>query len=55
MPRRLKRALRPLLIQKRSELQMDARDRALLVEYYRDDIQKTALLVDRDLSAWLAS
>jgi hypothetical protein len=33
---------------------MDPRDRSLLQDYYRDDIGRLSLLVDRDLSSWLA-
>jgi hypothetical protein len=33
---------------------MDSRDRSLLQDYYRDDIGRLSLLVDRDLSSWLA-
>jgi len=29
------------------------RERALLAEYYRDDVTRLARLLDRDLSAWL--
>jgi hypothetical protein len=32
---------------------MSAADRRTLVEHYRDEIQKTAKLIDRDLSPWL--
>ncbi len=55
VPPAFRRALRPVLFRRRSELRMDPADRALLVQYYRDDIRKTARLLDRDLSAWLAS
>jgi hypothetical protein len=37
----------------RSREIMSAADRRVLVEHYRDDIRKTAILIDRDLSAWL--
>jgi hypothetical protein len=32
---------------------MDPADRRWLVDYYREDIQKLASLLDRDLSGWL--
>ncbi|MBZ5609092.1 MAG: sulfotransferase domain-containing protein [Acidobacteriia bacterium] len=32
---------------------MDARDRAYLASYYREDVQRLAALLDRDLSRWL--
>jgi hypothetical protein len=32
---------------------MDPEDRRYLVDYYAGDIRKLAVLLDRDLSAWL--
>jgi hypothetical protein len=32
---------------------MDPSDRAFLTDYYRDDIRKLSVLLDRDLSSWL--
>ncbi len=32
---------------------MEARDRAYLAAYYREDVQRLAVLLDRDLSQWL--
>jgi len=45
---RLRSMLRP-----RTSLQMAPADRALLIDYYRDDIRRLAELLNRDLSAWL--
>ena len=49
--------LRPLLqkfaFRRGRSLAMDPDDRRYLVDYYRDDIQHLAALLDRDLSAWL--
>jgi hypothetical protein len=43
------------LFRPRGSLAMGQTDRTILVEYYRDDVMKLAALIDRDLSAWLAS
>jgi hypothetical protein len=45
----------PLLLRERTALTMDTADRAFLTDYYRDDIEKLAKLLNRDLSAWLDS
>ena len=45
--------LRSLLVRSRSSLVVQPRERALLAEYYRDDVTRLAGLLDRDLSAWL--
>jgi Sulfotransferase family len=45
--------LRSLMVRSRASLVMDAADRAFLTDYYRDEIEKLASLLDRDLSAWL--
>jgi Sulfotransferase family len=45
--------LRALMVRSRASLVMDASDRAFLADYYRDEIEKLAVLLDRDLSAWL--
>jgi hypothetical protein len=44
---------RSAAIRPRKELAMDPRDRAFLVDYYRDDIRDLAELLNRDLRAWL--
>ena len=38
---------------RRKSLSLDPGDRRWLVDYYRDDIRKLSLLLERDLSAWL--
>jgi hypothetical protein len=45
----------PLLLRERATLTMDTADRAFLSDYYRNDIEKLARLLNRDLSAWLDS
>jgi hypothetical protein len=45
--------LRSWMVHSRASLVMDATDRAFLADYYRDEIEKLAVLLDRDLSAWL--
>jgi Sulfotransferase family len=46
--------LRSLLLRSRTSLGVQPADRAFLTDYYRDDIEKLATLLDRDLTAWLA-
>jgi len=38
---------------RREDIAMDSGDRRLLIEYYEDEIRRTAALLGRDLSAWL--
>jgi hypothetical protein len=52
-PRSFGPQLRSLAFRSRATLVMEPADRALLTEYYRDDVTKLAALLDRDLSAWL--
>jgi len=47
--------LRSLLVRPRRSLRMRAADRALLTDYYRDDIARLSVLVERDLTDWLDS
>jgi hypothetical protein len=49
----LRRSLKRLAYRSRKSMTMEARDRAFLVEFYREDIQRLSALVNRDLSAWL--
>jgi hypothetical protein len=50
-------ALRPLArwiyLRNRSRMRMAPADRRMVVDYYRDEIERTADLLGRDLSAWL--
>jgi hypothetical protein len=50
---RLRRSLKRLAYRPRKSMTMEVRDRAFLVEFYRQEIQRLSALVDRDLSAWL--
>ena len=52
-PRPLGPRLRSLFVHSRASLTMDRTDRRFLVDYYRDDIEKLAVLLDRDLTGWL--
>jgi hypothetical protein len=45
--------LRAAAVKKRSTLKMDPEDRHTLGQYYRDDVEKLAELLDRDLAGWL--
>jgi hypothetical protein len=45
--------LRSLLVRSRASLTMDQQDRQFLTDYYREDIERLARLLNRDLSAWL--
>lgn len=41
------------VLRARASLEMAPADRALLIDYYRDDIRRLAELLNRDLSSWL--
>lgn len=45
--------LRKVLFRPRESLQIAPEDRAFLAGYYREDVIKLSLLLDRDLTAWL--
>jgi hypothetical protein len=45
--------LRSLMLRSRISLEMEPADRAFLTDYYRDEIKTLAVLLDRDLTAWL--
>jgi hypothetical protein len=46
-------SLRPVAFRRGRSVTMDPEDRRYLIDYYRDDIQRLAALMDRDLGAWL--
>ena len=52
-PRSLEPRMRLLLARPRASLAMEPADRAFLVDYYREDVQRLAKLLRRDLSSWL--
>jgi hypothetical protein len=52
-PAPLRPRLRSLLLRSRASLTMDPADRAFLTDYYRDEIDKLAALLDYDLSSWV--
>jgi hypothetical protein len=54
VPRRWREPLRSLFQGRRSREVMSSADRLVLTEHFRDDVRKTAKLIGRDLSAWLA-
>ncbi len=53
MPAKLLPAARRLAFTPRRKLALDPEDRRYLVDYYAEDIRKLAVLLGRDLSAWL--
>ena len=53
LPPRAKRALRGLVRRGRESFTLDAESRCMAIDYYRDEITRTAALIRRDLSAWL--
>jgi hypothetical protein len=53
IPYGVRQALRRLYYRPRPPLVMDPADRAMVIAYYRDEIERTADLIQRDLSAWL--
>ena len=52
-PQPLGPRLRSLMLRSRPSLKMEPADRAFLRDYYREDIEKLATLLDRDLANWL--
>jgi hypothetical protein len=52
-PAKLLPAARRVVFTPRHKLAMEPEDRRYLVDYYAEDIRKLAVLLDRDLSAWL--
>jgi Sulfotransferase family len=53
VPASLRPGIRNLAFRRGSSLPLDPKDRQYLVDYYREDIEKLAALLDTDLSAWL--
>jgi Sulfotransferase family len=53
LPAPMRRALRQVYNRGRDQLPMSVDDRRMLIDYYRDEIVRTADLIGRDLSAWL--
>jgi hypothetical protein len=52
-PSGLKPLLRKLAVRPRGTVVVTPSDREFLLHYYRDDIEKLAQLLNRDLTAWL--
>ena len=53
VPAPLRTSFRQFAFRCGRSLTMELKDRRYLIDYYRDDIQRLAALLDRDLSAWL--
>lgn len=53
IPQGVRRALSVLYRRPGANVAMDPADRRLAIDYYRDEIQRTADLIGRDLSPWL--
>jgi hypothetical protein len=53
LPEGARRALKGLYRRPRADVTMDVADRRLVVDYYRDEIVRTADWLGRDLSGWL--
>lgn len=53
LPGRARRALGRLYRRPRADVAMHAGDRAMVIDYYREEILRTADFIRRDLSAWL--
>jgi len=51
-PDRVRHAVRKAAHRPASELTMSAEDRALMIDYYRDDICRLEKMLGRDLTAW---
>ena len=53
IPHWLRSGLARLAFRNAHSLTLDPKDRQYLIDYYREDVQKLASLLKRDLSAWL--
>lgn len=53
LPAAARRALGSLYHREGAKVKMDPADRRLVIDYYADEITRTAALIGRDLSAWL--
>ena len=53
VPEGVRPLLRGIAFRNGKSIQMDARDRAFLVDYYHDDVGRLAELLGRELTAWL--
>lgn len=54
-PHSLRPWLRSVLLRPRASLRIDPQTHAFLADYYRDDINRLAALLNRDLGEWLAT
>jgi hypothetical protein len=54
-PENLRPWLRSMLLRPRASLRIDPLTREFLADYYRDDINKLAALLNRDLGGWLSA
>jgi hypothetical protein len=52
-PSAFRSTLKKLAVRSRGAVSVSPKDREFLHDYYREDIQKLAQLLDRDLTAWL--
>jgi hypothetical protein len=48
-----RRALKPVVYQRRETIEVSVEARSLLVEYYREDVERLSGMLGRDLSGWL--
>jgi hypothetical protein len=55
LPKTVREGVRRTLFKSNASARMGALDRKYLCDYYRDDLEKLSLLLDRDLGAWLRS
>jgi hypothetical protein len=53
LPARVRNAVRRLYKRPPGRVALDADDRRMVIEHYRDEILRTGDLIGRDLSAWL--
>lgn len=53
IPEAARGALRRLYRRRKEQMTMDPADRRMVIDYYREEIEQTAALIGRDLSAWL--
>ncbi len=53
VPDSLRSRMSAAFFRRGTDLKMDPRDRAWLVDYYREDVLRLSAMIERDLSSWL--
>lgn len=53
VPTPLRSVVRRLYLRRRAEIRMDPADRAMVIDYFRNEMRETQALIGRDLSGWM--